>query len=226
MHAPILVASVLAADFSELGQQVKQLEKAGVDRIQWDVMDGRFVPNLTFGPDVIAANRRHVSLGFEVHLMVDDPDPMLPRWVEAGCEIVIVHAEATGHLLHTLSAIRDLGARAGVALNPATPLQAVTNVLHLTDLLLVMTVDAGFGGQQYLAAIEPKIAAARAEIDRRGLEVELEVDGGINAATIGATARAGATVFCAGSALFNGPGTMADRVAALREAAAAGMEHN
>ncbi|MGO8966880.1 ribulose-phosphate 3-epimerase [Mycobacterium sp.] len=226
MRAPILVASVLPADFSELGQQVKQLEKAGVDRIQWDVMDGRFVPNLTFGPDVIAANRRHVSLCFEAHLMVDDPDPMLPRWVEAGCEIVIVHAEATGHLLHTLSAIRDLGARAGVALNPATPLQAVTSVLHLTDLLLVMTVDPGFGGQQYLAAMEPKIAAARAEIDRRGLEVELEVDGGINAATIGAGARAGATVFCAGSALFTGPGTMADRVAALREAAAAGMEHN
>src|SRR5271169_1323833 len=123
MRAPILVASVLAADFSELGQQVKQLEKAGVDRIQWDVMDGRFVPNLTFGPDVIAANRRHVSLGFEAHLMVDDPDPMLPRWVEAGCEAVIVHAEATRHLLHTLSAVRDLGARAGVALNPATPLE-------------------------------------------------------------------------------------------------------
>ena len=111
MRAPILVASVLPADFSELGQQVKQLEKAGVDRIQWDVMDGRFVPDLTFGPDVIAANRRHVSLGFEVHLMVDDPDPMLPRWVEAGCEIVIVHAEATRHLLDTLSAVRDLGAR-------------------------------------------------------------------------------------------------------------------
>ena len=224
MRAAILVASVLPADFSELGQQVKQLEKASVDRIQWDVMDGRFVPDLTFGPDVIAANRRHVSLGFEVHLMVDDPDPMLPRWVEAGCEIVIVHAEATRHLLDTLSAIRDLGARAGVALNPATPLEGVTNVLHLTDLLLVMTVDPGFGGQQYLAAMEPKIAAARTEIDHRGLQVELEVDGGINAATIGAAARAGATVFCAGSALFNGTGTMGDRVAALRQAAAAGME--
>ncbi|WP_067971422.1 ribulose-phosphate 3-epimerase [Mycolicibacter icosiumassiliensis] len=226
MRTPILVASVLPADFSELGQQVKQLEKAGVDRIQWDVMDGRFVPNLTFGPDVIAASRRHVSLGFEAHLMVDDPDLMLPRWVEAGCEIVIVHAESTRHLPHTLSAIRDLGARAGVALNPATPMQAVTNVLHLSDPLLIMTVAPGFGGQKYLAAMEPKIAAARAEIDRRGLEVELEVDGGINAATIGAAARAGATVFCAGSALFNGPGTMADRVAALREAAAAGMKHN
>jgi|SRR5271166_451548 len=224
MHAPLLVASVLTADFSQLGQEVERLEKAGVDRIQWDVMDGRFVPNLTFGPDVIAANRRHVSLGFEVHLMVDDPDPMLPRWVEAGCEIVIVHAEATRHLHPTLSAIRDLGARAGVALNPATPLDAVTHVLSSIDLLLLMTVEPGFGGQQYLAGMEPKIAAARTEIDRHGLEVELEVDGGIDGATIGAAARAGATVFCAGSALFNGPGTMADRVAALREAAAAGME--
>jgi ribulose-phosphate 3-epimerase len=162
MRAPILVASVLPADFSELGRQVKQLEKASVDRIQWDVMDGRFVPDLTFGPDVIAANRRHVSLGFEVHLMVDDPEPMLPRWVEAGCEIVIVHAEATRHLLDTLSAIRDLGARAGVALNPATPLEGVTNVLHLTDLLLVMTVDPGFGGQQYLAAMDPTAPSADA----------------------------------------------------------------
>ena len=222
-RAPTLVASVLPADFSELGQQVKQLEKAGVDRIQWDVMDGRFVPNLTFGPDVIAANRGHVTLGFEAHLMVDDPDLMLPRWVEAGCELVIVHAEATRHLHRTLSAIADLGARIGVAVNPATPLEAVTNVLHLVDLLLVMTVNPGFGGQQYLAAMEAKVAAARAEIDRRGWEVELEVDGGIAGATVGAAARAGADVFCAGSALFSGPGTMGQRVAALREAATAGM---
>jgi ribulose-phosphate 3-epimerase len=221
---PTLVASVLPADFSELGEQVRQLEKAGVDRIQWDVMDGRFVPNLTFGPDVIAANRGQVSMGFEAHLMVDDPDPMLPRWVEAGCEIVIVHAEATRHLHRTLCAITDLGARAGVALNPATPLEAVTNVLHLVDLLLVMTVNPGFGGQQYLAEMEHKIAAARAQIDRHGYEIELEVDGGIAGATIGAAARAGANVFCAGSALFKGPGTMADRVAALRGAATAGIE--
>ncbi|UQX10255.1 ribulose-phosphate 3-epimerase [Candidatus Mycobacterium methanotrophicum] len=223
-RTPTLVASVLPADFSKLGQQVKQLEKAGVDRIQWDVMDGRFVPNLTFGPDVIAANRGQVTLGFEAHLMVEDPDPMLPRWVEAGCEMVIVHAEATRHLHRTLSAITDSGAKAGVALNPATPLEAVTNVLHLVDLLLVMTVNPGFGGQQYLSAMETKIAAARAEIDRRGWEIELEVDGGIACATIGDAARAGADAFCAGSALFSGPGTMADRVVALRAAATAGMK--
>jgi ribulose-phosphate 3-epimerase len=223
-RAPTLVASVLPADFSELGQQVKMLEKAGVDRIQWDVMDGRFVPNLTFGPDVIAANRGHVTLGFEAHLMVEDPDPMLPRWVEAGCEIVIVHAETARHLHRTLSAIADLGARPGVALNPSTPLEAVTNVLHMVDLLLIMTVNPGFGGQQYLSAMESKIATARVEIDHRGFEIELEVDGGIAAATIGEVARAGADVFCAGSALFAGPGTMSERVAALRNAATAGME--
>jgi ribulose-phosphate 3-epimerase len=218
-----LVASVLPADFADLGRQVEELEKAGVDRIQWDVMDGRFVPNLTFGPGVIAAARAHVELGFEAHLMVTDPDPMLRSWIEAGCELIIVHAEATGHLHRTLCAIRDLGARSGVALNPATPLAAVEHVWDLVDLLLVMTVNPGFGGQRYLASMEPKISAARAEIDRLGLVTELEVDGGIAADTIGGAARAGARVFCAGSALFTGAGTMADRVAGLRAAAVAGM---
>lgn len=214
---PTIVASVLPADFAELGQQVKELEKGGVDRIQWDVMDGRFVPNLTFGPDVIAANRGHATIGFEAHLMVEDPDPMLARWIQAGCETVIVHAEATRHLHRTLGAVAELGARAGVALNPATPLEAVTNVLDLVDLLLVMTVNPGFGGQRYLSSMEPKIAAARAEIDRRNLDIELEVDGGIAASTIGAAARAGARTFCAGSALFgHGGTTVADRVAQLR----------
>jgi ribulose-phosphate 3-epimerase len=223
-RVPTLVASVLPADFSELGQAVRELEKAGVDRIQWDVMDGRFVPNLTFGPDVIAANRGPVTLGFEAHLMVEDPDPMLPCWVEAGCEIVIVHAEATRHLHRTLSAIVDLGARPGVALNPATPVEAVVHVLDMVELLLVMTVNPGFGGQKYLSSMEPKIAACRAEIERRGLEIELEVDGGIGPTTIGSAARAGADVFCAGSALFWGSGAMADRTDALREAAEAGMD--
>ena len=216
---PTLVASVLPADFARLGAGVSALEKAGVDRIQWDVMDGHFVPNLTFGPDVIAATRGLVGLGFEAHLMVTEPDPMLPRWVEAGCELLIVHAEAVTHLHRTLGLIRELGARAGVALNPATPLSAVEHVLDLADLVLVMTVNPGFGGQRYLAGMASKIAAARALIERRGLDIELEVDGGIGPATIGAAARAGATVFCAGSALFEGPGSMSDRVVALRTAA-------
>lgn len=219
---PTLVASVLPADFANLGAQLQELEKAGLDRVQWDVMDGRFVPNLTFGPDVIASTRGLVGLGFEAHLMVEYPDPMLPRWVEAGCEIVIVHAEASTHLHRTLARIAELGARAGVALNPATPLSAVHHVLDLVDLLLVMTVDPGFGGQRYLASMEPKIAAARAEIDRRGLDIELEVDGGIDGSTIAAASAAGAGVFCAGSALFAGAGTFTDRVAALRTAATTG----
>lgn len=219
MITPILVASVLPADFAELGRDVVEIERAGVDRIQWDVMDGRFVPNLTFGPDVIAACRDLVTLGFEAHLMVEDPDPMLSRWVEAGCEFVIVHAEACRHLHRTLSRIRELGARSGVALNPATPLSAVLDVLDLTDLLLIMTVNPGFGGQRYLASMEPKIAAARAEIDRRGLNIELEVDGGIGPLTIAAAAMAGADVFCAGSALFGEP-NMTERAKALRAAVA------
>jgi ribulose-phosphate 3-epimerase len=208
---PKLVASVLPANFAELGRDVLAVQAAGIDRIQWDVMDGRFVPNMTFGPDVIAATRGLV--------MVEDPDPMLDRWVEAGCEIVIVHAEACRHLHRTLGRIRDLGARPGVALNPATPLSAVESVLDLTDLLLVMTVNPGFGGQRYLATMEPKIAAARAEIDCRGLDIELEVDGGITLGTIAGAADAGATVFCAGSALFTGDDTMAERTTALRTAA-------
>lgn len=218
--SPVLVASVLPADFAELGRQVQEIEKAGVDRIQWDVMDGRFVPNITFGPDVLAACRGQVDLGFEAHLMVSEPDLMLSRWVEAGCGIVIVHAEATPHLHRTLGRIRELGAKAGVALNPATPLTAVEHVLNLVDLLLVMTVNPGFGGQAYIAEMEPKIAAARAEIDRRGLDIEVEVDGGIGASTIRGAARAGARVFCAGSALFSGPGAMSDRALAMRAAAA------
>lgn len=217
-QAPVLVASVLPADFAELGRDVAEIERAGIDRIQWDVMDGRFVPNLTFGPDVIAACRSRVAIGFEAHLMVEDPDPTLPRWVEAGCEIVIVHAEACRHLHRTLSSIRELGAGAGVALNPATPLAAVTNVLDLIDLLLIMTVNPGFGGQRYLASIEPKIAAARTEIDARGGDIQLEVDGGISPRTIAGAAAAGAQVFCAGSALFAGP-SMTDRADALRAAA-------
>ncbi len=155
--------------------------------------------------------------------MVVDPDPMLHRWVEAGCELVIVHAEAVTHLHRTLARIRELGALTGVALNPATPLAAVEHVWDLVDLLLVMTVDPGFGGQRDLPEMEPKIAAARREIHRRGLAVELEVDGGIGLSTVGAAARAGATAFCAGSALFTGPGTVADRAAALRAEVERGM---
>jgi ribulose-phosphate 3-epimerase len=214
-----IVPSVLPADFARLGEECQALEKAGVDRIQWDVMDGRFVPNLTFGPDVIASARRQVDLGFEAHLMVIEPDALLEASVRAGCELVIVHAEACLHLHRTLGEIRRLGAKAGVAVNPATPLDAVMHVLDLTDLLLVMTVNPGFGGQPYLTSMEPKIADARGLIDQSGLDIELEVDGGIGPATIAGAASAGADVFCAGSALFKHPGGLSAAVTELRERA-------
>ena len=214
-----IAPSVLPADFAALGDECRALEKAGADRIQWDVMDGRFVPNLTFGPDLVAAVRPHTTLPFEAHLMVAEPDALIESMVRSGCELVIVHAEACVHLHRTLSAIRDHGARSGVALNPATPPAAVEHVLDLVDLLLVMTVNPGFGGQPYLAGMEPKIAAARRLIERSGHRIELEVDGGIGPATIAGAARAGADVFCAGSALYRHPDGLAAAVTELRECA-------
>jgi len=218
---PKIVPSVLPADFARLGEDCQALEKAGVDRIQWDVMDGQFVPNITFGPDVIAAVRPLVSVGFEAHLMIEDPDRLLPRWVDAGCERVIVHAEACVHLHRTLEAIRGLGASAAVALNPATPVEAVRHVLDLVDLVLVMTVNPGFGGQSYLATMEPKIAEARHVIDAGDRPIALEVDGGIGPDTIAAAARAGADTFCAGSAVFKHPDGLPAAVSELRQLAGA-----
>ena len=219
---PIEIApSVLPADLSRLGDEVLALEKAGVDRIQWDVMDGVFVPNLTFGPDVIAACRPHVSVPFEAHLMVDDPDLLLARYVEAGCSTVIVHAEATRHLHRTLGRIRELGAKPAVALNPATPPQAVEHVLDLCSMVLVMTVNPGFGGQDYIATMEPKIAAVRRLIVDGGWECDLEVDGGIGPSTVQGAARAGANVLVSGSALFRDARGLDHAVAELRELARA-----
>ncbi len=220
-----IVPSVLPADFAKLGEEVAALEAAGVDRIQYDVMDGRFVPNLTFGPDVIAATRSHCSVPFEAHLMVVEPDLMMKRYVEAGCEIVIVHAEACLHLHRTLASIAEAGAKAGVALNPATPLEAVRHVIDLVDLLLVMTVNPGFGGQAYIATMEPKIREAAELIAGSGREIELEVDGGISPKTIAGAAAAGARVLVAGSALYKHEGGLKEAVADLRRRAeeAAGL---
>ena len=216
-----IAPSVLPADFSRLGEEVAALEAAGVDRIQWDVMDGRFVPNLTFGPDVIAACRPHASVPFEAHLMVEEPDELAERYVEAGCELLIVHAEATRHLHRTLGHIRSLGARAGVALNPATPPSAVEHVLDLCAMVLVMTVNPGFGGQAYIATMEPKVAAVRRMIVDGGHDVDLEVDGGIATGTIAGAAAAGATVLVAGSALYRDPAGLAHAVTELRSLAEA-----
>jgi ribulose-phosphate 3-epimerase len=219
---PIEIApSVLPADFARLGEEVAALEAAGVDRIQWDVMDGRFVPNLTFGPDVIAACRPHASVLFEAHLMVEEPDDLAARYVEAGCGLLIVHAEACRHLHRTLGNIRELGARAAVALNPSTPPSAVEHVLDLVDLVLVMTVNPGFGGQSYLATMEPKIAVIRRLVLDGGHDVDLEVDGGIGPSTIQGAAAAGANVLVAGSALYRDAAGLAHAVTELRDLAEA-----
>ena len=224
MSRPIQIApSVLPADFSRLGEEVAALEAAGVDLIQWDVMDGQFVPNLTFGPDVIASARPHTSVPFEAHLMVYTPDVMAKQYIDAGCSRLIVHAEACTHLHRTLANINDLGANAAVALNPATPASAIAHVLDLVDLVLVMTVNPGFGGQAYIATMEPKIAEIRAMIDDAGLAdvVDLEVDGGIGASTIAGAAAAGANVLIAGSALYKDPEGLEHAVTDLRARAEA-----
>jgi ribulose-phosphate 3-epimerase len=224
MPRPIEIApSVLPVDFSKLGEEVAALEAAGVDRIQWDVMDGQFVPNLTFGPDVIASVRPHTALPFEAHLMVLTPDAMAAQYISAGCERLIVHAEACTHLHRTLGNIASLGAKASVAINPATPADAVAHVLDLVDMVLVMTVNPGFGGQSYIATMEPKIREIRAMIAAAGREdaVDVEVDGGIGPNSVAGAVNAGANVLVAGSALFRDPLGLAHAVADLRTRAEA-----
>jgi ribulose-phosphate 3-epimerase len=216
-----IVPSVLPADFSRLGEECIALAEAGVDRIQWDVMDGRFVPNLTFGPDVIASCRKHVDVPFEAHLMVLDPDELAGRYVDAGCEILIIHAETAPHLHRTLARVRELGASPAVALNPATPVAAVQHVLDLVDMVLVMTVNPGFGGQDYIATMEPKVAEVRALADAQGLTLDVEVDGGIGPATIAGAVTAGANVLIAGSALYRDPEGLGHAVSDLRARAEA-----
>jgi ribulose-phosphate 3-epimerase len=216
-----IVPSVLPADFARLGEECVALEKAGVDRIQWDVMDGHFVPNLTFGPDVIAAVRPHVSVPFEVHLMVERPDSLLPRFVEAGCTLVIVHEETCPNLHRTLGHIRELDASAAVALNPHAPVAQVEHVLGLVELVVVMTVNPGFGGQRYIATMEPKIAELAARRDARGLDFDIEVDGGISPSTVAGAVGAGANVLVSGSGLYRDPAGLEHAVTDLRSRAVA-----
>ena len=216
--SPILIApSVLPANFARLGEECESLEAAGVDRIQWDVMDGRFVPNLTFGADIIGACRSAVSVPFEAHLMIEEPDHLIPDFVNAGCEIIIVHAEACLHLHRTLSLIKELGAAPAVALNPHTPLDQIANVVDLLDMLLVMTVNPGFGGQSYMPSMEPKISAARSLLDTADHWIDLEVDGGISDSTVAGAASAGANVLISGSWMFKHPGGRSAAVSELRE---------
>uniref|UniRef100_A0A831UD48 Ribulose-phosphate 3-epimerase n=1 Tax=Geobacter metallireducens TaxID=28232 RepID=A0A831UD48_GEOME len=197
-----IAPSILSADFSRLGDEVRAVAAAGADYIHVDVMDGHFVPNITIGPLVVEAVRKVTDLPLDVHLMIENADRYIPDFATAGADIIVVHAEASVHLHRTIQLIKSLGKRAGVSLNPATPLSALEYVLDELDLVLLMTVNPGFGGQSFIEACLPKIHALRAMLDRRGCEAELEVDGGVKIDNIDRIAHAGADVFVAGSAVF------------------------
>ena len=197
-----IAPSILSADFSRLGDEVRAVEAAGADYIHIDVMDGRFVPNITIGPLVVEAVRKVTRLPLDVHLMIADPDRYISDFARAGADIIVVHAEATNHLHRTVQLIKSLGKKAGVSLNPATTLHSLDYILEELDLVLLMTVNPGFGGQSFIEACLPKIQALRGLLDKKGLETELEVDGGVKTSNIDRIAHAGADVFVAGSAVF------------------------
>lgn len=215
-----IVPSILSADFTQLGAQVRTAQAAGCDRIQVDVMDGHFVPNITMGPLVVAAVRRVCTVPIEAHLMITQPERYVDDFARAGADVIIVHAEAAIHLHRVIQQIKALGKQAGVALNPATPAVAVSEILADVDLVLVMTVNPGFGGQDFIPGTLPKLRSLRAAIDQSGLVVDLEVDGGIDPNTIGLAAAAGANLAVAGSAVFNDDASVAENIARLRRASA------
>ena len=222
MSALKIAPSILSADFARLGEQVREAEEGGADWIHVDVMDGHFVPNITIGPLIAEAARRSTRLPVDVHLMIEHPERYLEAFAKAGADYLTVHVETCRHLHRTVEQIRELGVKAGVTLNPATPVESLAEILPYVDLVLGMSVNPGFGGQSYIPTSTAKIARVRGMIDAlgRGGEVELEVDGGVAPDTIAQVAGAGATVVVAGSAVYNGRGSVADNLRALREAAA------
>ena len=208
--------SILSADYTRLEEQAREAETAGVEGIQVDVMDGQFVPNITFGPGIVRALRNVVNVTLDVHLMIVEPERYLKEFADAGADRLFVHQEACTHLHRVLQTIRELGIEAGVAINPATPLNVLEEVLELADIIQVMTVNPGFGGQEFIQSQLSKISHLRQILDERGYRTPIAVDGGIDTTTAPLVVKAGATVLVAGSSIYNEKGTVAQNVAALR----------